>query len=427
MERQMPKGFDNINPRIGRDKITIGDFVDVFEFPNKEWAEMRFLHTNILPVKTHWIPIITKDGKKTSIPKICLAWDPEKEEDRDGVECPYCDHDFRAQTVFYANAIIRDLQENKPRKLQRPTDKELETGIKSKKSKSWTPVRVVKVTPSVAEKIQKFKPLNKHVDPDTGEKAEFPVSHPKFGMNVSIMYDKDADGTDKYTVNSGEKNSLSKEERKYLVFDLSSELFYKLGVETLKEAKNALKGLNVVDDDEGKGKKKKRRDDEDDDDDDIDLGGSGKKKKRNFDDYGDEDDDFGSSKKKKKRRDDDDDFGSSKKKKRRDDDDDDDDFGSSKKKKRRDDDDDDSESSKKKKKRRDDDDDDDDFGSSKKKNKNSSAKKKKRRDDDDDFGSSKKKKRRDDDDFGSSKKKNKNSSAKKKKRRDDDDDDDSDF
>jgi len=365
-------GIEKCKPKTGNERVDIGDIVDLFEFPKGSWTSMRFLDHDPLSVANHWIDIVTKIGEKKRFPKICVSWDAKTEDDKDGVTCPYCKAGMNRVVTYYINAIIRDIQEDEPAKRAKLKDSERKTQKKEKGSKSWTPVRVVRLTSTLVARIQGLSDLNVHKV--KGEKVPKPVSDNKYGMDVSIKYDEKAtSAANKYTINTGDKTELQDDELEYLVYDLEDDKLLKiLGQESVEQAKLEIKRLNANtnnnkddddDDDYDMSKSKKRRSHDDDDDDEDDEPKS-KKKKRSFDDD-DEDEDYEPKSKKKKRSfdDDEDDEKPKKKKKRSFDDEDEDDEPKSKKKKRSfDDDDEDDEKPKKKKKRSfDDDDEDDDY------------------------------------------------------------------
>ena len=417
--------IDKCKPRTQSERVNVSDLVTVYKLDSK-WKSVRFLDVDHLAVPNHWIDIVTKDGKETRFPKICLAWDPKTEELNPDLECPYCDEGLTLNTSYYLNAIIRDIQEEEPANQSKPTRVEKETGFKAIDSKTWTPVQVLQLTPNTVAKIQGLKELNKHKI--KGELKAMSTSHKKYGMDINILYDEKAKtAADRYKVNSGEKTAIREDEEAYLTWDLGDDsLLKRLGQEDLATAKADVKRLKL------NGIIGKKSDvEEDDDDDDLDLSASKKKpsKKSRFEDDDDDDDDDDEPKKKpskKSRFEDDDDDDEPKKKpsKKRSFDDDDDDEPKKKpsKKSRFEDDDEDDEPKKKpsKKSRFEDDDEDEDDDEPKKK----PSKKSRFEDDDDDDDEPKKKPSKksrfeDDDDDDEPKKK-----PSKKRSFDDDDDDD---
>jgi hypothetical protein len=376
------RGFDNVN--VGNDNRDNAKLEDLFEMftpasdAKGEFVSLRFLSTPILPVKRHWVQIRAGKEKKTvGIPVVCVAFDPDssdplKDADGKSIECPYCklphgkkEEGFPAQeeVKYLANVIVRDIQDNAPKKQPEPTKEEKKSGFKDIKSKTYTPVRVITMPAGVTRRLRDLGSRNiPKKNPKTGAdgKTAYPINDDKFGIDIDIRYNPKAAGAEKYTVEKGEdRTPLSKEEKGYLVWDLENweSLYDALGRMSEKEAKEKLKRLDII------GVSPEEGDDDDDDDDNSrslgKSGKSGKTKRRIDDDDDDDDDDSGKSRRlgkkdkstKKSKL-------SSKKSKKSDDDDDDDDDDkpkksklSSKKSKL---------SSKKSKKTDDDDDDDDD-------------------------------------------------------------------
>ena len=65
--------IDKAKPRVASERVNVSDLVDIIEFDNK-WKLFRFLDKDHLCVAVHWIPIVTKAGKETKFPKICVKW-----------------------------------------------------------------------------------------------------------------------------------------------------------------------------------------------------------------------------------------------------------------------------------------------------------------------------------------------------------------
>ena len=412
------RGFSNMKPKTGKnDSLRLEELVELFKFQDHpdEWVQLRFLDSDILPVRRHWVKIMAgKEKKLVTIPRFCVSFNPENEDEPLDAHCPYCDLSteggqdatMRNEHFYLVNAIIRDIQEDEPARKAEPTKKEKKTGYKEMKSKSWTPVRVVRLTNSLVARMQELGETNIVKSKKSGEKKAFDVSHPKHGVDVNVKFKPKAAGTDKYSADKVDgRTPLTDEEKEYLVWNLNPELLDAAGRMGEEQAKEDFKRMEVFGGDEV--------DDDDDgddlDDDSLDLGSSSKKKKGkkksgkkasalddddDLDDDGDDDDDEPPKKKAKSKK------KSKKSKPKRPSFDDDDD----------DDDEDDDEPPKKKAKS--------------KKKKSSSAKKKAKSaiddDDDDDDAPPKKKK---------SKKKTSSSGTKKKGKKkskpalDDDDDD----
>ena len=385
------RGLESVTPYTGgNDNVKLDELVDMYKFPTNKWIRIRLLPTTMLPIKTHWIKITTKDKNETKIPRICIQFDPDNEaQPKKGVKCPYCtlDHDTGGQAeqgkYYYANAIIRSLEDDKPRRLAKPTKDEIKTGLKDIDSETWTPVRVVRLTNgTVATLVEKGE---RNTAGKGSKQKAYSLAHGKYGCDIDLRFNPKAPGAKKWSVETNERApldadwQLSKENKKgYAIYDLSDDIVEKLGLETQEVAEANFKKMKITGMD-------KLEDDEDDEDD---LPKKKKKKRSSSSDVS-----LGGKKKKKRSYDDDEDEAPKKKKKRSYDEDDEDDLPKKKKKKRSSDDD---EAPKKKKKKRSSDDEDE---APKKKKKKKSVdsdapkKKKKKKSVDSDAPKKKKKKR----------------------------------
>ena len=319
-------GFGSVHYNEKQERLD--SFFDQYKFPAKgKWGHIR-------PIKKpavygyHWFNIKNREGKEVNFPKLCLAFDPKTQSRDSTMDCPYCainSDAVRFSTTFYINAIVRKLQEDKPRKLGKPTKSERKTGYKQLDSDTWTPIQVVRIPFTLAGKLKRLMDLNRHkVD---GKPEAFEISHPKYGCDVSVCYDETRAGTDKYDAQKGEHSPLTAEEKEYLAYKLDGLVEpEEMSIAEL-EAKKIKKKLKDVDEDyedededeeeeeeeedepkkkKKKAKKSKKDDDEDEEDEDED------------DDDEDEDDEDEDEPKKKKAK-------KSKKSKKDDDDDDDED------------------------------------------------------------------------------------------------------
>lgn len=207
--------------------------VDMYPYPSGKAVVLR-LFGPVMSVGKYWVSTKKRDGKKGQFPIGCSSWDPmqgtrdpnkddpwrdyEQKEYDEGV--PRNEHKVRFSVDYFCNAIIRSLQERRPRDIAEPTDEERKTHFKNKDSDSWTPVRVVKLPLSVLDKIQKYKAMNVVRSKKTGRTATFDLTHEKFGCDITVMYDEKAAGAMKYTVNKDSRTPLTEEELNYLVWDL---------------------------------------------------------------------------------------------------------------------------------------------------------------------------------------------------------------
>jgi hypothetical protein len=244
-------GWDNPNVMSGNKTPRIEEMAQVLQYPADEYVSMRLVGP-LFSIVYFWFTIKTKEGKVVQIPKLCLDYDPiEQKFVRD--ICPYrASGKGRMSQVFYSNAIIRDIQENEPRKLPKHTSFEEKARrliknedekyfVKELNSKSYTPVRLVRIPASLAESISKMSKLNPHkVD---GKKEHFNVAHPKYGRDISVLYNPNAKGGKMYEVQIGEATSIKKSERNYLM-----QPFFSKAIEpaSLKEAEKDFTSLKKV-------------------------------------------------------------------------------------------------------------------------------------------------------------------------------------
>lgn len=299
----------------GKKAPRIDEIVDVLKLPPGEWVTLRPVGP-VVPDGKHWIPVklsefdqhVANGDKKAARPKAfpqqCLAFDPSTEERDSTKECPWCDVEsehIRMGVDYYQNFIVREIQEDEPKKKGTPSKKEAKTGFKEKGSSAWTPVRVVSLSSSLIRELKRLSALNRHKNKKTGEKQSWALSHVKYGRDIQIMYDpNEKQAAKRISVNLGDHTPLTEEEQELLVWDIENMVTLPSLKDTKAEVKSWLSRQDL------KAKKKSRDEDEDEDDED-DL--------PDADD--DEDDDEPKSKSKKAK--------SSKKSKHSDDDDDDDD------------------------------------------------------------------------------------------------------
>lgn len=305
------RGFSNMKPKSGNsDSLRLEELIEIYKFTDHpdEWVTLRFLDRDILPVKRHWVKIITGKTKKlVKIPRFCVSFNPDDESTPlEGIECPYCqlsseggdDAPMRNEFFYLMNAIVRDIQEDEPARKGKPTKNEQKTGYKEIKSKSWTPVRVVRLTNTVVARMQEIGENNIVTNKKKKTKKAFDVSHSKFGCDVNVKYKPKAAGTDKYSADKVEgRTALSEEESEYLVWNLEPEMLDAAGRMSPEQALEDFKRMDVVGDeaidDDGE------EDDDEDDEDDIPLGRKSKSKKKSkkskksssFDDEDEDEDD----------------------------------------------------------------------------------------------------------------------------------------
>jgi hypothetical protein len=241
----MAIGLSSAKPMKNKN-INIAELVGLMQFPKNRFVQIRLLDKPWLAMAQHWIEIIgAKSEKQVKIPKTCLAFDNENDEFNK--DCPYCEltgENKVPRKVYYVNAIIRDLEDNMPSTRSRPTVKEKNSGhIEGLDSKSWTPVKVIRLTPSIVQKIQDLSQLNVHKI--KGVRTQVNVADDDYGMDINIKYDPDATGTDKYNVQVvGGSTPLTEQQRAYLTWDLQKEGLY--SIENIQEASESIASMNIV-------------------------------------------------------------------------------------------------------------------------------------------------------------------------------------
>lgn len=234
-------------PTKGKNRLTLpSSVVDVFDWKSTggKWVNIR-LFGDIICCGNYWVATKNKEGKKTRFPVGCLSFNPRTGRREEGKYDPWwevqrkeIEEGEKADTVqftcsYYMNAIIRSEQENKPARL-RMTAEEKKTGFKDKDSSSWTPVKVVRLSQSLLQKIQKLKPLNS-VKFKSGDIKCYDVSNPKFGRDIMVRFDEDAAPANKYDVHPGDtRTPLTEEEQAYLSYDLDL-LYYEPNEDEVKQ------------------------------------------------------------------------------------------------------------------------------------------------------------------------------------------------
>ena len=217
------RGFDidDVPDSNGGNQRKPADMVDLYALPEKKYVKLRFFG-DIFAYGGHWIKTKKKDGKEGNFFHTCSAFDTETGKLDSTKHCAFCDDDsglVRFTIDYFVNAISRKDQQNAPERIK-ATAAETESGFKSKESESYTPCKAVRLTNSVLRRLKELRQLNVHENAE-GESMNYSVMHPKYGVDLSIKKDKDLPPANQYDVQIGTHSPLKKEERAYLIWDLS--------------------------------------------------------------------------------------------------------------------------------------------------------------------------------------------------------------
>ena len=174
------------------------DQAKIWKF-NECWSSVRLIGS-MCSVYEFWIPILTASGCDTSIPKLCLDWDSNAHAMISEI-CPYRKAGLKGRRVYYSNAIIRDLQASK-----------------KKHDRLASPVRVVKIPPSLYKQLENLKAINRRIA-KSGKEKMYSVAHPKFGRDVQIKTNP-AMPYSYYDVQIGQRLKLTNDELQYPLFFL---------------------------------------------------------------------------------------------------------------------------------------------------------------------------------------------------------------
>ncbi len=286
--RPAGKSLDDAPAYSGNnDRSRPSDKVDVFSFKDYEgkWVHLRPLG-DIYSYGVHWVAVKMENGipSKNSFSQPCAAYDRNSWQKDSTKRCAWCEAEERLSSGTrekpvkpvrfaedkYINVIVRAIQKKPPEDLGEPTDAEAESGCKEKGSDAWTPVRSLKLPTSLLRNMKSFKALNTHEDED-GTTVEKSIADPKYGCDISIMYDSKAAPAQQYQCQKGEASPLKKSERRYLIWDNSDlvpEVTYK---DSLAEYKRWAVKAGIADVAEEEPSSRKRSRDEDDDDEDSGL------------------------------------------------------------------------------------------------------------------------------------------------------------
>jgi len=255
--------WDTIEAGLQKSKrSSIDDLFDTLKIEDGQTITVRLLHAP-MKVASYWIQQQYKDRKDNKnkiigINKLATNQNLEtggftedscpygaayasRKYDYEVAEAKFKPKALKLENQYLVNAIVRELQDDEPKKKTPPTVKEqklrsmygVKGRFKEQESKTWTPVRVLKIKEGVIKQIVELSHQNLHVIKKDGvkEKLLFPVEHPRYGMEFRISYDSTKPAALMYKVerhyivdeddNRIARIPLTEEEQSYLMYDLT--------------------------------------------------------------------------------------------------------------------------------------------------------------------------------------------------------------
>lgn len=239
------KGFGGTNAgATGEKKKYFNQKCKMVEYPQGgAFLAVRIVGDPIPDV--NWrISILKKDGSPIDLSFTPLNFNRELDTFDTTIEDPFadCSNPKKTQKYYYVPVIVRELQDNEPRRLPQISANEKKTGfMDSINSASWTPVRVLRVTDRIAGKIKKLEDTNK-VKTKRGVEV-YPLGDPEYGRDILVSYDKDAkSASDMYDVQLDQSSGhtpLTRAEKAYLQWDILGNLDEPLShADAVKEVAN---------------------------------------------------------------------------------------------------------------------------------------------------------------------------------------------
>jgi hypothetical protein len=160
-----------------------------------------------------WFKIRLANRRELPMSKLCLDWDPDRHKFVREI-CPYRGAGLKPQINYLSNGIVRSIQSHKPEWLAEHTGYErkkrdqdgLAYYLKERGSKSWTPVRLMRL-PETPASVLYWK-----------SRVCGDVSDPERGRDVQISYHEELPPADKYRVEVLDRTPLTTEEEAYLRF-----------------------------------------------------------------------------------------------------------------------------------------------------------------------------------------------------------------
>ena len=223
----MTKGFtlDDLPSNTGGRLRQPADTVDLHVYGPK--LELVRIVEPIVMYGNHTVVARKKDKSMTRFSTPCLRWDKNKMKQDTTRECPWCLHAEKYpstdpnnkivgfSTTAFANGFVRAKMKSPPAR-QRPTAAEMQTKRKEKDSDTPTIWEVFRLTTSIINQMKAAKEVNV-VELDDGSSEAYRVTHPQYGIDLRISYDKTKSPAQQYSVMAKEgQTPIGKVELSYL-------------------------------------------------------------------------------------------------------------------------------------------------------------------------------------------------------------------
>ena len=123
MAKSSGRGFKDMN--VDSREPRVDDLVDLFK-PHKQYEELRLVG-DVYAYAQRWITIHTENNDRpVNVPRVALNFDRETGTFDETIEDPYenLPNEVQTSTHYYVNAIVRQLQDDEPKRKPSPTKKE---------------------------------------------------------------------------------------------------------------------------------------------------------------------------------------------------------------------------------------------------------------------------------------------------------------
>ena len=215
----------NFAPRI--DKVLEKAYIDTKTLNTSVYRMVPDRPYIDMTVAVHSVYIPPAEGSKNGKPQwrsqVCRNFDPKtgKFEERG---CLFCKLEVMAARDYYTNLIDRAAEESKPAKFIQPSDWELETGFidVENRSRTWTPMRVMRFTLAAARDVQKIEQGN------VVKGVAYPVGDADYGIDLIFTYDEKAAAAKRMVINSSPdgRSQLDDEQLNYCYYKLDPEVYF---------------------------------------------------------------------------------------------------------------------------------------------------------------------------------------------------------